>query len=247
MSDVRACARALVQSVAEGGEIPIASLRELAELVQRSELVAVSQQLLEGPPEFALRRRITASSAEDYSRMRLRAVARPTVAKEPSALRNFLSWAERRHEIDEAPLVRNPPSTCTTLKLLRAAQSLAEPEFWTPEWTPRPAKRPKCIHWYDLSFRSHWVGHPGLEPGANGLRTQRCAAHKAHLLSDSDMPTRPIPVTKGHGSTYSGHRDRLDRAALLRTIAHAREAKIITEDHARTLVALVELVGGRLS
>ena len=36
--------------------MPIASLRELAELVQRSELVAVSQQLLDGPPEFALRR-----------------------------------------------------------------------------------------------------------------------------------------------------------------------------------------------
>jgi len=56
MSRVRACARALVQRVAEGGEIPIASLRELADLVLRSELVAVSQQLLDGPPEFALRR-----------------------------------------------------------------------------------------------------------------------------------------------------------------------------------------------
>ncbi len=56
MSDVRACARALVQRVAEGGELPIASLRELADLVLRSELVAVSQQLLDGPPEFALRR-----------------------------------------------------------------------------------------------------------------------------------------------------------------------------------------------
>jgi hypothetical protein len=56
MSQVRACARAFVQSVAEGGQIPIASLRELAELVLRSELVAVTQQLLEGPPEFALRR-----------------------------------------------------------------------------------------------------------------------------------------------------------------------------------------------
>jgi len=56
MSDVRACARAIVQRVADGGEIPIASLRELADLVLRSELVAVSQQLLDGPPEFALRR-----------------------------------------------------------------------------------------------------------------------------------------------------------------------------------------------
>jgi hypothetical protein len=56
MSDVRRAAAALLHRVAEGGEIPIASLRELADLVLRSELVAVSQQLLEGQPEFALRR-----------------------------------------------------------------------------------------------------------------------------------------------------------------------------------------------
>ena len=56
MSEVRACARALVQRVAEGGEIPIASLRELGDLVLRSELVAVSHQVLHGEPEFALRR-----------------------------------------------------------------------------------------------------------------------------------------------------------------------------------------------
>ena len=45
--------------------------------------------------------------------MRLRKVTRSTVAKELSALRNFLGWAERRHEIDEAPLVRNPPRRST--------------------------------------------------------------------------------------------------------------------------------------
>jgi hypothetical protein len=56
MSEVRACARGLVRRVAEGGEIPMASLRELGDLVLRSELVVVSHQLLEGPPEFALRR-----------------------------------------------------------------------------------------------------------------------------------------------------------------------------------------------
>ena len=56
MSEVRACARALVQRVAEGGEIPIASLRELGDLMLRSELVAVSHQVLHGEPEFALRR-----------------------------------------------------------------------------------------------------------------------------------------------------------------------------------------------
>jgi hypothetical protein len=70
MSDVRACARALVQRVAEGGEIPMASLRELAELALRSELVAVSQQVLDGPPEFALRR------AMELSGLILAAVAR---------------------------------------------------------------------------------------------------------------------------------------------------------------------------
>ena len=46
----------LVQRVAEGGEIPMASLRELGDLVLRSELVALSRQLLDGPPDFALRR-----------------------------------------------------------------------------------------------------------------------------------------------------------------------------------------------
>jgi len=45
-----------VQLVAEGGEIPIASLRKLGDLALRSELVTVSLQLLDGPPEFALRR-----------------------------------------------------------------------------------------------------------------------------------------------------------------------------------------------
>jgi hypothetical protein len=34
----------------------------------------------------------------------------------------------------------------------------------------------------------------------------------------------------------------LDRAELLRTIAHAREAKIITEDHARTLTELIDII-----
>lgn len=55
-------ARALVQRVAEGGEIPLASLRELGDLVLRSELVPVSQQLFDGPPEFALRRAMELSA-----------------------------------------------------------------------------------------------------------------------------------------------------------------------------------------
>jgi integrase len=64
-------------------------------------------------PFFESAERITASSTEDYSRMRLRKVTRSTVAKELSAFRNFLSWPERRKEIDEAPLVRNPPRRST--------------------------------------------------------------------------------------------------------------------------------------
>jgi hypothetical protein len=56
MSEVRACAKVLVQRVAEGGEILIASLRKLGDLVLRSELVAVSHEVLHGEPEFALRR-----------------------------------------------------------------------------------------------------------------------------------------------------------------------------------------------
>jgi len=84
------------------------------------------------------------------------------------------------------------------------------------------------------------VGHPGLEPGANGLRTQRLALHKDLFASDSDTRTRPIPVTKGHVSTYSGHRDRLDRAGLVAKIHAALDAKAVTPDDAANLIALIE-------
>jgi hypothetical protein len=56
MPEVRARARALVQCVADGGGIPIASLRERDDLVLRSEVVALSRQLHDEPSEFALRR-----------------------------------------------------------------------------------------------------------------------------------------------------------------------------------------------
>jgi hypothetical protein len=79
MSEVRACARELVQRVADGGEIPIASLRDLGDLVLRSELIAVSHQLLEGPPEFALRR------AMELAGLILAAVARNDCAEEREA------------------------------------------------------------------------------------------------------------------------------------------------------------------
>ena len=48
--------------MADGGEIPIAVLREFAELVLRSELVAASRAVLDGPPEFALRRALELAS-----------------------------------------------------------------------------------------------------------------------------------------------------------------------------------------
>jgi hypothetical protein len=63
-----------------------------------------------------------------------------------------------------------PPSTCTTQKLLHAARSPDEPEFWTPKWTPSPIRHPMELRSCYLTLRNHWVGHPGLEPGANGLR-----------------------------------------------------------------------------
>ena len=84
------------------------------------------------------------------------------------------------------------------------------------------------------------VGHPGLEPGANGLRTQRLAGHKALFVSDSDTPAPAIAVTKGHHATYSGHRDRLDRAGLVAKIHAALDAKAVTPDDAANLIALIE-------
>ena len=57
LSDVQHAAAALLNRVANGGEIPIAVLRGFAELVVlRSEMVQVSREVLEGPPEFAVRR-----------------------------------------------------------------------------------------------------------------------------------------------------------------------------------------------
>jgi hypothetical protein len=56
LSDVQRAAAALLHRVAGGGEIPIDVLRAFAELVLRSEMVQVSREVLEGPPEFAVRR-----------------------------------------------------------------------------------------------------------------------------------------------------------------------------------------------
>jgi hypothetical protein len=56
MDDVRRAAAALLHRVADGVAIPIEVLHGFAELVLRSELVAGSRQVLDGPPELAMRR-----------------------------------------------------------------------------------------------------------------------------------------------------------------------------------------------
>jgi hypothetical protein len=62
MENVLAAAAALLRRVADGGEIPMAVLREFAELVLRSELVEASRQVLDGPAEFAVRRALELAS-----------------------------------------------------------------------------------------------------------------------------------------------------------------------------------------
>ena len=62
MSDVHWAANGLLHRVAEGGEIPMSVLREFAELVMCSELVAGACAVLDGPPEFAVRRALELAS-----------------------------------------------------------------------------------------------------------------------------------------------------------------------------------------
>jgi len=62
MSDVHWAATGLLHRVADGGEIPMAVLREFAELVLHSELVAGARAVLDGPPEFAVRRALELAS-----------------------------------------------------------------------------------------------------------------------------------------------------------------------------------------
>ena len=84
------------------------------------------------------------------------------------------------------------------------------------------------------------VGHPGLEPGANGLRTQRLALSKALFLAIIGSSSRPIVATAGHSGPQSGPRDRYDRASLLAKIREALDAKAVTPEDAANLVALIE-------
>ncbi len=62
MSDVHRAAAALLHRVADGGEIPIEMLRDFAELVLHSELLTGARAVLDGPPEFALRRALELAS-----------------------------------------------------------------------------------------------------------------------------------------------------------------------------------------
>ena len=62
MSDVHWAAIGLLHRVADGGEIPIEVLRDFAELVLHSELVAGARAVLDGPPEFAVRRALELAS-----------------------------------------------------------------------------------------------------------------------------------------------------------------------------------------
>ncbi|NNE18928.1 MAG: hypothetical protein HKN10_10675 [Myxococcales bacterium] len=62
MSEVHRSAAGLLHRVADGGEIPIEVLREFAELVLHPELVAGARAVLDGPPEFALRRALELAS-----------------------------------------------------------------------------------------------------------------------------------------------------------------------------------------
>ena len=62
MSDVHRAAAGLLHRVADGGEIPIAMLREFADIVLRSELVAGARAVLDEPPEFAVRRALELAS-----------------------------------------------------------------------------------------------------------------------------------------------------------------------------------------
>jgi hypothetical protein len=62
MSDVHRTAAALLHRVADGGEIPVEVSHGFAELVLRSELVAGSRQVLDAPPELAVRRAVELAS-----------------------------------------------------------------------------------------------------------------------------------------------------------------------------------------
>ena len=64
-------------------------------------------------PFFKTLDRVTAASAADYVRDRLRRVRRRTLLKELSALRGLLAWCVERGHLDEVPLIRAPGKRVT--------------------------------------------------------------------------------------------------------------------------------------
>jgi hypothetical protein len=71
LSDVQRAAAALLHRLADGGEIPIEVLRGFAELVLSSELVAGARAVLDGAPEFAVRRAVELASVVLAVRVRV--------------------------------------------------------------------------------------------------------------------------------------------------------------------------------
>jgi integrase len=62
---------------------------------------------------FTSLERVTAESAKDYTRARLRSVTRSTVSKELTFLRSFLAWCVERGLLDAAPVIASPPPKAT--------------------------------------------------------------------------------------------------------------------------------------
>ena len=86
------------------------------------------------------------------------------------------------------------------------------------------------------------VGHPGLEPGANGLRIQErnpptlCFLNKNVGMSGTEQVTAGLQKTDSrHGAAYS-------RDELKHKIRRAVEAGVISDEHARTLDELIALI-----
>ncbi len=200
-------------------------------------------------PFFESAERLTVSSIEDYSRMRLRHVKRPTVTKELSALRNFLGWAERRGEIDEAPVVRNPPKRSTGTAYdggkrdkvrvsLTSEQAEATIEL-LPDRTPvagHPIKALFTVIW-DTSLRigTMWrLETPKhYKPGDDVLRISEDI--------DKSRYARAVPLTPraSHAldQVCAGEGLLFPRFEYRRTLIHAARQVLATEHEAKHLSA----------
>ena len=101
--------------------------------------------------------------------------------------------------------------------------------FWANYLPSEPTTSPP-------SFLNSNLGRPGSNLGRPGWK----AWFDAFLSGFLNTPAPAIAVTKGHHATYSGHRDRLDRAGLVAKIHAALDAKAVTPDDAANLIALIE-------